>query len=271
MSENTTGSGSGLKQAKVWNFGFMAGVRQLRDEEYEDQYKPSLKPPGSTNFLRVAQEQFNMEEKAIGSGYMAEEPGNTPAWRRVPEHLVKLRLPRLLYDGTAEQDPNDSYENGITGQWSAKMRKHGQVGKAPLPGYDGAVSGFYAPGGGNEDAPEGEHEVATVEGSAEGLALAEAKAKEAQRKGALREKLKASEATLRLASAIAKGAKSVTSGSDPGSASQGTGTTAQDPKAGSAGWEVGSQNHSNLLALKSALMSWGSKAKASKAKKRGAE
>ncbi len=266
MSENTTGSGSGLKQAKVWNFGFMAGVRQLRDEEYEDQYKPSLKPPGSTNFLRVAQEQFNMEEKAIGSGYMAEEPGNTPAWRRVPEHLVKLRLPRLLYDGTAEQDPNDSYENGITGQWSAKMRKHGQVGKAPLPGYDGAVSGFYAPGGGNEDAPEGEHEVATVEGSAEGLALAEAKAKEAQRKGALREKLKTSEATLR---AIAKGAKSVTSGSDPGGAPSvtGTGTTGQDPRAGSAGWEVGSQNHSNLLALKSALMSWGSKAKASKAKK----
>jgi hypothetical protein len=165
MAENTTGSGSGLKHAKPFNFGFMAGVRQLRDEEYQDQYKPSLTPPGSSNFLKIAQEQFNMEEAAGGSGYMAEEPGNTPAWRRVPEHLVKLRLPKLLYDGTALDDPRDDYEGGIAGQWSAKMRKHGQVGQAPLPGYDGAVSGYYAPGGGEEDAVEGAHEVVESSGS----------------------------------------------------------------------------------------------------------
>lgn len=260
MSENTTGSGSGLKVAKGWNFGMMAGVRQLRDEEYEDQYKMNLKPPGSSNYVKIAQEQFNMETS--GSGYMAEEPGKEPLWRKTPEHLKKLRLPGLLYDGTARDDPNDSYENGIAGQWSAKMRKHGQVGKAPLPGYSGAVSGYYAPGGGEEDAPEGEHEVAVVEGSAEGLAL------KAERKADLKAR-----ATAFAQRALSKDAKSVgTAGSDPrvgGGSATGSGTTGQDPSAGSAGWEVGSQNHSNLLALKRALVSWGQKTKSSKAKKGG--
>jgi len=246
MTENTAGSGSGLKHAKTYNFGFMAGVRQLRDEEYQDQYKPLLKPPGSSNFLRIAQEQFNMEDQGEGhSGYMAEEPGNTPAWRRVPQHLVKLRLPTLLYDGTAKDDPNDSYENGITGQWSSKMRAKGQMGDRILPGYDGAVVGGY----------EGEETETTLEVS---VGVEKARAREVSKARGIE----------KLGKMLAKSetGRSETS-SDPKAFRQALSqahTTGQDPSAGSAGWEVGSENQRNLATLKRALMGWSEEAKSSR-------
>jgi len=121
---------SGLKSARPFDFGTMAGVRQLREEEYSDQYKPSLMPPGSSNFLKVAQEQFNLE--ANGSGYMAEI--DVPAWRRVPEHLKKLRLPSLQYDGTEKDVPADELIHNV----GKKAKKN--VPKVLAPGYDGAVA-----------------------------------------------------------------------------------------------------------------------------------
>lgn len=248
MTENTAGSGSGLKHAKPYNFGFMAGVRQLRDEEYQDQYKPLLKPPGSSNFLRIAQEQFNMEDQGEGhSGYMAEEPSNTPAWRRVPEHLVKLRLPTLLYDGTAKDDPNDSYENGITGQWSSKMRAKGQMGDRILPGYDGAVVGGY----------EGEETETTLEVS---VGVEKERATEVRRRMASEKLEKMSQA----------GRSEATNPKAFRQALSQAHTTGQDPSAGSAGWEVGSENHKNLTTLKKALMGWKEGTQVSKASRGGA-
>jgi hypothetical protein len=240
-AENTAGSGSGLKKAKTWNFGFMAGVRQLRDEEYEDQYKPSLKPPGSHNYAEIARQQFDYE-MAGGSGYMAEEPGNTPAWRRVPEHVKKLRLPGLLYDGTALDDPNDSYENGIAGQWSSKMRKHGQVGKHILPGYDGAVLGPA------EEAKEEENAVPK-------LGEPDTKERRAEKVQQMLEKRSARSAR--------------SAGSDPRSflsEAKASGVLDGNP-AQSAGWETGSANANRLASLKQMLVGWQEKTKASKSRK----
>jgi len=231
---------SGIKHAKPFNFGFMAGVRQLRDEEYADQYKPSLKPPGSSNFLRVAQEQFNMEAEGEGhSGYMAEEPGNTPAWRKTPDHLKKLRLPTLLYDGTEADDPRDSYEVGIGGKWAAKMRKYGKVGNHILPGYDGAISAFHSPGGGEEDAAEGEHEV-VVESSPEMAAAIKAEKAAARRNRVLRLAKAGS------ASTVSEGAPAAPSVGGAHSSASGL-----DPRAGS--WASGSVNSARLSQLKTAL------------------
>lgn len=198
-----------------------------------------------------------MEAEGEGhSGYMAEEPGNTPAWRRVPEHLKKLRLPTLLYDGTAADDPNDSYEGGIVGQWSAKMRKYGKVGNRLLPGYDGAVSGFYAPLGGSEDAPEDEHEVEMSPEQAAAIA-----AEKSQRR---KIRLLQSERALR---AIAKEEKaSLASGvSDPRSGGAGSHSSTSDPTGSHGGgttisFAPGSPAATHLSALKVALFKWGQKA-----------
>lgn len=259
-ASNTAGSGSGLKKAKTWNFGFMAGVRQLRDEEYEDQYKPSLKPPGSHNYAEIARQQFdyegapyapvggmgplNVRGMAGGSGYMAEEPGNTPAWRRVPEHVKKLRLPGLLYDGTALDDPNDSYENGIAGQWSSKMRKHGQVGKHILPGYDGAVLG-----------PVQAEEVKEEENAVPKLGEPDTKERRAEKVQQMLEKRSARSAR--------------SAGSDPRSfltEAKASGVLDGNP-AQSAGWETGSANANRLASLKQMLVGWQEKTKASKSRK----
>ncbi len=266
-ASNTAGTGSGLKKAKSWNFGYMAGVRQLRDEEYEDQYKPSLKPPGSHNYVEIARQQFdyetapyapvggigpqNVRGMAGGSGYMAEEPGNTPAWRRVPEHLKKLRLPSLAYDGTEKDDPNDDYEKGISGNWASKMRKHGQVGKHILPGYDGAVSGYYNPViKGEEDAPEGEHENAVPK-----LGEPDTKERRAEKVQQMLEKRSARSAR--------------SAGSDPRSflsEAKASGVLDGNP-AQSAGWETGSANANRLASLKQMLVGWQEKTKASKSRK----
>lgn len=250
---NTAGSGSGLKVAKTWNFGFMAGVKQLRDEEYEDQYKPSLRVPGSSNFVQRARDQFNDDtygDKA-SSGYMAEEPGNTPLWRKVPQHLVKLRLPGLLYDGTAKDDPNDDYEPGIAGRWSSKMKAKGRVGKAPLPGYDGAVSGYYQPTGvaeakGEEDAPEGEHEIAEVEASP-----AVARARQRAEAGKVVGRAVIQQALKKASGSVASGSTvSDPKAGAPGSVASGGGA---DP-AGGQGWVPG-RDEARVRALKSALLS----------------
>jgi hypothetical protein len=248
MDTNTAGSGSGLKVAKPWNFGYMAGVRQLRDEEYQDQYKPSLKPPGSHNYVEIARQQFDYEQGA-GSGYMAEEPGNTPAWRRVPEHLKKLRLPGLLYDGTAKDDPNDSYENGISGNWASKMRRFGNVGNALAPGYDGAVSGYYNPSPfkGEEDAEEGKHEVAV-----------ETKEQREAKVQRMLEKRSAKSASMRSGM------------SDPKSffsEAKASGRLGGQEPTQLAGWEVGSENSNRLASLKKMLVGWQEKTAKSKAKK----
>jgi hypothetical protein len=131
------------------------------------------------------------------------------------------------------------------------MRKHGKIGKAPLPGYDGAVSGALT--GSTPDAEEGEEEVAEVAGSVAGARVA----------------------TKRVAKALAKGGSVAPSAtSDPrvggGGSATGSGTTAQDPRASVAGWEPGSTNMANLATLKKALLSAGVQLKP-KAKRGGAE
>jgi hypothetical protein len=122
------------------------------------------------------------------------------------------------------------------------MRRLGQVGKHILPGYDGAVSGYYNPViKGEEDAPEGEHEV-----------VAETKEQREAKVQAMLEKR------------TAKSARSA--GSDPRSflsEAKASGVLDGNP-AQSAGWEVGSANANRLASLKKMLVGWQEKTKASK-------
>jgi hypothetical protein len=147
---------SGLKSTSPFNFGFMAGVRTLRDDEYRDEYKMSLKPPGSSNFVRIAQEQFNMEE---GSGYMAEEPGQEPAWRKKPQHLNHLVDGEY---GTTLEEPADEHIAGVAGNWAKKMKGKKHTPKPLKKGYDGCVAGKDAPPEIADDEPEEGAEVSAV-------------------------------------------------------------------------------------------------------------
>ncbi len=137
---NSAGNASGLRGGSTWNYGFLAGVRKLREEEEaRNIIKGSTMPPGAKDYLSKAWSQWNGGAHTSGSGYET-DPKN---W------ATKMAMPHLRpgTDGAVDGfNPNWDYEEAVKTRSTLSARVKSKVNVKPLePGTDGVVeAGVYA-------------------------------------------------------------------------------------------------------------------------------
>lgn len=148
---NSAGEASGLRKGSTWNYGFLGGVRKLREEEEaRNIIKGSTMPPGAKDYLSQAWNQWNGGAHAEGSGYETD-----------PKHwATRMAMPRLRpgTEGAVNGfNPNWDYEEAVKTRSTLSARVKSKVHVKPLePGTDGVVeAGVYAV----EDEEEGEARV----------------------------------------------------------------------------------------------------------------
>ena len=137
---NSAGESAGLRGGSTWNYGFLAGVRKLREEEETPNIiKGRTMPPGARDYFSKAWSQWNGGAHSNGSGYE-----NDPKdWSK------KMTMPRMLpgIDGSVDgYNPNWDYEEVFKGRQVLTSRMKAQNHIKPIePGVDGCVeAGVYA-------------------------------------------------------------------------------------------------------------------------------
>jgi hypothetical protein len=111
----SAGTGSGLKGKSAWNYGFLAGVRQLRDEEEKgNMIIGKTKVPGSLNYVAKAWQQFG--DQGFG------DLGNS-GYEDTPAHWSKLPTACRIREGT------DGCVNGTNVNWDYEMARGEMTGR----------------------------------------------------------------------------------------------------------------------------------------------
>jgi hypothetical protein len=134
----SAGTGSGFKSKSSWNYGFLAGVRQLREEDEEkNMIIGKTKVPGSLNYVAQAWKQFGDQGGNPARGQL----GNS-GYEDVPQHWAKVPEACKIREGT------DGCVNGTNVNWDYEMGRKEMTGRMRTmmkihkvdDGYDGAVA-----------------------------------------------------------------------------------------------------------------------------------
>lgn len=136
---NSAGKASGLRGGSTWNYGFLGGVRKLREEEEaRNIIKGRTMPPGARDYYSRAWNQWNGGAHDKSSGYES-DPKN---W------ATKMAMPHLrpgIEGAVKGANPNHDYEDAVQTRSTLSARVKSKVKVQSIaPGVDGVVeTGVY--------------------------------------------------------------------------------------------------------------------------------